>query len=274
MAELVSGFLIPHDPLIAAIPGAAPEAKATTVYDAFKKVAEEIRDEKIDTVIVIGDDHATVNGPACIPLAMIGIGEVSGPKEPWLGISRSRFENNEELAAHIMQHGLDNGIDWAVSKNLLVDHSITIPVTYAVKPVENVKSIPIYLNSGMEPFISSHRAYEIGQSIGEAIESWERNERVAIYGTGGISHWPALAEMGKVNEEWDQHILKLVQEGNVEELVAMSDEDILRDGGNGGLEIKNWLCAMGAFGATGGELIAYEAVPEWVCGLGFVELAA
>jgi protocatechuate 4,5-dioxygenase beta chain len=274
MAKLVSGFLMPHDPLVAAIPLAAPKVKRDAVMNGFSTVCERISAQRIDTVIVVADDHATVNGPSCVPMAMIGIGDVEGPKEPWLGIERAPIDNNEALAQHIAAYGWKNGVDWALSKSLLADHSFTIPVHFAVRPVAGVRAIPVYLNSGMEPVISSRRAFEIGMSIGEAVAASSGDERVAIYGTGGISHWPSTAQMGRVNEDWDRMIIDMVIKGDVEGLIGLSDESIMRDGGNGGLEIKNFLCAMGAFAATTGETIAYESVPEWVSGLGFMELKA
>jgi protocatechuate 4,5-dioxygenase beta chain len=274
MAQIVSGFLMPHDPLMPAMPNAPPIAQRDVCMAAFGTITERLRAHQIDTVVVIGDDHYTLNGPYCIPMAMIGIGDVEGPLEQWLGIPRAKIENNEALATHIMQYGLKNGIDWAVSKTLVVDHSIAVPVHYAVSPVPGVRTIPIYINSGIEPFITSRRAYEIGQSIGNAIATWSGSERVAIYGTGGISHWPGMAQMGRVNEDWDRKVMGLIEAGDVEALIAMSDEEILRDGGNGGLEIKNFICAMGALRGWRGELIAYEAVTEWVTGCGYMEMKA
>lgn len=272
MAELVCGFLMPHDPLISAITMAAPSEKREACLGAFAEIARRIRAAKVDTVIVIGDDHATVNGPSCMPTAMIAVGDVSGPKESWLGMPRARVENNEALARHILESGLAGGVDWSVSKTLLADHSIMIPVHYAVRPVAGVRTIPVYINSGMDPVIPSRRAYDIGRLIGDAVATWKGSERVAIYGTGGISHWPGTPQMGRINEAWDRMVMAWVESGDVDALLALSDEDILRDGGNGGLEIKNFLCAMGAMRDVRGETIAYEAVPEWVSGLGFMEL--
>jgi protocatechuate 4,5-dioxygenase beta chain len=272
MAKLVCGFLMPHDPLISAITMAAPAPQREACLGAFEEIARRIRAADVDTVIVIGDDHATVNGPSCMPTAMIAIGDVMGPKEAWLGMPRAKVENNEALARHILGAGLRGGVDWSVSKSLLADHSIMIPVHYAVRPVEGVRTIPVYINSGMEPVIPSRRAYDIGRVIGDAVSTWTGSERVAIYGTGGISHWPGTSQMGRINETWDRMVMRLVEEGDVDALLALSDEDILRDGGNGGLEIKNFLCAMGAMRSVRGETIAYEAVPEWVSGLGFMEL--
>jgi len=274
VAQIVAGFMMPHDPLIAAAPMAPPEEKRNNCMDGFARIAERIRELNVDTVVVIGDDHYTLHGPGCVPQCMIGIGDVEGPIEPWVGIERSVIENNTALAEHIMQVGFDSGVDWAVSKTLMLDHSGVIPIHYSVKPVGGVKSIPVYINSGIAPVISSRRAHQIGEVIGKAVESWGGDERVAILGTGGISHWVGMAEMGRVNEEWDHKIISCVEQGDVQSLIDISDAEIITEGGNGGLEIKNWICAMGAMGALKGELIAYEAVPEWVCGCGYMELTA
>ena len=44
--------------------------------------------------------------------------------------------------------------------------------------------------------------------------------------------------------------------------------------GNGALEIRNFVCMMGALGDGRGEVIAYEHGPEWVTGLGFAQVFA
>jgi len=95
---------------------------------------------------------------------------------------------------------------------------------------------------------------------------------VVVIGSGGISHWVGTAEMGRVNEVFDREILDYAVRGDIAALSALSDEYILANGGNGGMEIRNWACAMGALEGARGEVLAYEAVPEWVTGLGFVQL--
>ncbi len=274
MAQIVAGFMMPHDPLIAAAPMAPPEDKRTACMDGFARISQRLRELEVDSVVVIGDDHYTLNGPRCVPQCMIGIGDVEGPAEPWLGIERRAIANNTALAEHIMRRGFDEGVDWAVAKTLLLDHSVVVPVHYTIAPLNGVRTIPVYLNSGIEPVIGSRRAHFIGQTIGRAVASWPGDERVAVFGTGGISHWVGTAEMGQVNEAWDREIMARVMQGDAEALIGLSDAEILREGGNGGLEIKNWICAMGAMGSLTAELIAYAAVPEWVCGCGYLELKA
>lgn len=272
MAKIVGGFLMPHVPLITAARDMANKAQADIVYGAFSGVAARLRELEVDTVIIIGDDHYTIFGPQCIPRCLIGIGDVDGPIEPWLGIPQGPIENNQPLAAHIMECGFEDGIDWSFAKSLTVDHSVGVPYHLAVRENTSVRTIPVYLNVGVAPAISSRRAYQIGQSIAAAVASWAGDERVAIFGTGGISHWVGAAEMGRINPEYDMRILDMVTAGDVDGLIALPDEEVLAEAGNGCLEIKNWLCAMGALPKATAELIAYEAVNEWITGLGFAEL--
>lgn len=274
LGQIVAGFLLPHDPLMASMPDAPPPEKVANCREAFARISNRLHELEIDTVIVIGDDHYTLHGPSCIPRYMIGVGDVEGPVEQWLGIERRVVPNNSPLAEHIMRYGFEHGVDWTVSKTLEFDHSIGVPVEYVVKPVPGIRTIPIYINSGFAPFISSRRAYEVGRNVGLAVAEWDGNERIAVLGTGGISHWVGMAKMGTVNEVWDRHVIEFVERGDAASLIALTDEEIIREAGNGGLEIKNWIFAMGVLGPLVGEVIAYEAVPEWICGCGFMELKA
>lgn len=272
MAEIVGGFLMPHNPMLTVAPDAPEPAKIEVMKQAFETVTDRVRELQADTVIVIGDDHYTNFGPHCFPAYLIAIGDVDGPVEPFLNIERTPIENHEELATHILQTGYGEGIDWSYAKSLTVDHSIAIPYHLAVRPIPGLKTIPVYLNAGVEPLLPNRRAYQIGESIRRAVESWPGDERVVIYGTGGISHWVGSVGMGRINEEFDRKILDLFQRGDTEGIIGLSDETVLVEGGNGCLEIKNWLCAMGAFPGATVEVIAYEAVPEWITGMGFGEV--
>jgi len=266
MAEIVGGFLVPHAPMYLTLNDVVQTEKKKECDAAFAQTVERLKDLDADTVIVIGDDHYTIFGPDCIPSALIGIGDVDGPFEKWMGAEFSQIPTNEPLANHIMKFGhqsREHRVDWAVSKALTVDHGIFVPWQYGIKPVDGLKTIPVYINSGVEPLINSQRCYEIGQSIAAAVESWDGAGRVAVFGTGGGAHWPALGEWDELNKDWDLEILKYVEDGDVEKLIAMSDGHIREVGGNGGWEIKNWICMMGVVGDKArGETYCYQDAHE------------
>lgn len=274
MAEIVGGFLFPHDPLITANPESAPEEQRVAVDKAFTHIRKRLDELQVDTVIVVGDDHFTVFGPHCLPRYLIAIGDASGPIEPWVGLAEKQFRINQPLAQHIMQHGFDNGVDWAIAKSITLDHSTAQPIHLCIQDKEKINAIPVLVNSAVEPLISNKRCFEIGRSMREAVLSWGGDERVAIFGTGGISHWVGMPDMGRVNVEWDHMIIEAVEKGDTDTLTSLSDAEIIEQSGNGGLEIKNWMVAMGFVDGCRGELIEYQPIPQWVTGCGFMEIAA
>jgi protocatechuate 4,5-dioxygenase beta chain len=211
--------------------------------------------------------------PRCQPRLLLGIGHLEGPLEPetWLKIPHRTVPNNTPLAEHLMKFGFERGFDWAISKTLVLDHSTMVPIHLAVPA--DVRAVPVYISSGMEPIISGARCKQLGQMLGDAIRSWRGNERVAILGTGGISHWVGMARNGDVNEEFDRRILSMVERGDIDGLVALGDEEVIEQAGNGALEIRNWIVAMSAMSDFKAGVMAYEPVPPWITGLGFVELA-
>ena len=272
MATIAGAFLIPHDPLIVAAPDAPDAAQAARVMAGFSRVAARLKALSIDTVITIGDDHYGVFDPHCIPQCLIGIGDVYGPLEPWLGFERRPIPNNQEMAQHILNTGYRDGINWAFAKSLTVDHSAAVPYFVCYDNVAGVRTIPIYLNDGVPPVITNQGAYAIGCSIANAVRSWPGDERVAIVGTGGCSHWVGEAGMGNVNDDFDHEMLEIVRRGDLAALMALNDENVLASAGNGALEFKNWICAMAAAKNERADIFAYETVPAWVAGLAFAEL--
>ncbi len=273
MAKIVGGFILPHEPGIFYMPKDRWTEGQARVLDAFEHIGRRIGELRASTVIVVGADHYVLFGPSCLPSYLIGIGDVSGPYEKFPGIDQGDIPNNTALATHIADYGRQHGFDWAVAKALRVDHSIGIPARVCALPNADVRGvIPVYLASGVEPFISLRRAYELGGLIRDAVHDWPEDERVVVIGSGGISHWVGMAEMGRVNEAFDRKVLDCVVRGDAATLMAMSDAQVLEEGGNGAFEIRNFLCMMGALPGRTGNLICYERGEEWVTGLGFAEV--
>jgi protocatechuate 4,5-dioxygenase, beta chain len=275
MAQIVGGFCVPHDPAATAFPELGDKKKVRAVLDGFARVGRRIGELEADTVIVVGDDHYALFGPHCLPNFLIAIGDIEGPEEPWLRIDRYPIPNNAPLAEHIMNYGFEHGFDWCVAKSLTLDHGTMVPVHLCVTPNAGVRTIPIYTAAGVTPLLRTRRAVQLGRMIRDAIEAFPGDDRVVVMGTGGLSHWVGMAEMGKVNPRFDQEVLDYVRSGDAEGLASLSDEYVFAQGGNGAFEIRNWIVAMAAMpGRIRGEMICYEPIPEWITGLALAELKA
>lgn len=276
MGKIVGGFLVPHDPVMFVAPHAPAEDIQKRMWAAFAECSRRLRALAVSSVVIVGADHYMLFGTGCLPSYLIGTGDVDGPLDVLPGLKRSVIPTNEALATFIAEHGRDNGLDWAVARAMTVDHAVAIPDQQIVRPLREegsaIATIPVYVAAGVDPYIKLKRAVQVGQGIRAAVEAYAGDDRVAVIGSGGISHWVGTAEMGRVNEVFDRQILDYALHANLDGLTGLTDDYILAEGGNGGMEIRNWACAMGAMGSYAGELIDYAAVPEWVTGLGFVEL--
>jgi len=276
MGKIVGAFLVPHAPVMYVAPEAPPQAQRDAVRNAFETCAQRLKALDPTTVIIIGSDHYMLFGTHCLPSYLIGTGDVDGPIDQLPGLKRTVLQNNEALATHIAERGREDGFDWAVGRSLTVDHAISIPQHLIVEPLRaagmDIKTIPVYLACGVDPYIKLKRAAELGAQIRRAVESFPADERVAVIGSGGISHWVGSAQMGRVNQDFDREVIDFALSGKLEGLCGLSDAYILENGGEGGMEVRTFACAMGAVPGARGELLGYEAVPQWVTGLGFVQL--
>jgi protocatechuate 4,5-dioxygenase beta chain len=273
MAEIVGGFVVPHDPVMYALPEGPPAAQRDAVHRAYARCAERLAELGADTAIIIGCDHYILFGPGALPPYVIGTGDVEGPVDQLPGLKRKPIAAAPALARHIAAHGSETGFDWTVGRAMAVDHSIAIPHDLIVAKVPGVRTIPVMLACGVDPYLPKRRAFELGRNIADAVASFEGPARVAIIGSGGISHWVGTAEMGRINPDFDRMVLAALERGDAEALIGLDDATILAEGGNGAMEIRTFICAMGALGpGCRAEVIAYEPVPEWVTGLGFAEL--
>lgn len=269
MGKIVGGFVVPHDPLVFINPRKRPRDHLLGAYQTIRERVVELR---ADAAVIIGADHYILFGPRCLPQILIGVGELHGPVDQLPGLPDRPIPHDAELAEHIVDTAHACGFDVAVARTLGVDHAIGTPAHLCLPADGSVRTIPVYMASGVAPYVRMERAHAFGALLKAAVEARDDDTRMVVIGSGGISHWVGTGEMGRINPEFDRLVLDALVAGDPAPLLALSDEEILRDGGNGGMEIRHFVTAMGAVPGARGEVIAYEAWDGGVTGLGFAEL--
>jgi protocatechuate 4,5-dioxygenase beta chain len=271
VGKIVGGFIMPHDPLVFVNPR---KQDRDHILAAYEEIRRRVVALEATSAVIVGADHYILFNPKCLPPILIGLGEINGPIDQLPGVANRPIAHNEELARRIFDYSQDHGFDLAVAKGLAVDHAIGTPAQLCLPADGSVKTVPVYMASGVAPYVRTRRAYQFGQMVKAAVEGWDSDERVVVMGSGGISHWVGTGEMGKINPDFDRFVLDAIVAGDPDPLLALSDEEILRQGGNGAMEIRHFLAAMGALPGGRGEVIAYSAWPGGVTGLGFAEIRA
>ena len=116
------------------------------------------------------------------------------------------------------------------------------------------------------------RIIEGGRLSAEARRA--REARVIDEGRKQVSgESPAVA----LNPEWDRGLLDLLLRGDFAALSALKDEDISREGGCGGHEIRSWVATAAAMSRVPGctaQVDMYRAIPLWVAGFAMMRFAS
>jgi hypothetical protein len=205
------------------------------------------------------------NMPAfCVGLAS----EYDAPSPGGAGLMRiapRRIAGRPEWGLALLEAGLERGIDFAYSYEIDSWDELAVPLHFLM-PEATAPLVPVYTNCAAPPLPTPRRCHAVGGFVGDFIRSRPAAERVALVATGGISHWVGTPETGRINPDWDHRVLDCIARADLEPLLRLSRDDIERDGGNGGQEIRNWLALLGAVPGWKGEALAYEPVPEWITG--------
>ena len=73
-----------------------------------------------------------------------------------------------------------------------------------------------------------------------------------------------------LNAEWDQRVMTLLERNEWAVIGAISEEEIVREGGGSAHETKNWIAAFASQAGTAlsTRLRWYRAIPELIAGFG------
>ncbi|ADG06987.1 DODA-type extradiol aromatic ring-opening family dioxygenase [Kyrpidia tusciae] len=244
------------------------EEQAKNVVEGFRRFGRYIQDARPDVIVCMSSEHMVNLHLDNMPAFCVGVGDKHMAYGD-MDIPKVQVTGHRDFAQSFVQHAFDNEFDLATSEELLLDHGVMLPLLYA-NPGMKIPVVVLLTNIMTQPMPSMKRCVKLAQVLRETIETLRpENERVAVIGTGGLSHWLPPGT-GGINEEWDRMLLDVISSGRVEELYDLSTEEIMEKGGNGGQEIRNWIMMASMVQGRQGRILYYEAPQSWATGMGSV----
>lgn len=263
--SLVFAGVCSHAPGITGRASRADPAVRDAFYAKLGELRERLEAAKPDVLIVVAAEHFANFFMNNMPAYCVGMGErYEGPieDEQWLGIRRHDVPGNAGLSRRLIERLLED-VDVAYAEEWKFDHGIMVPLHF-LTPRYDLPVVPVNINCQGPPLTPLHRAYAFGRALRRACDA--QPERIALVGTGGISHWPATPDSGTINEAWDRQFLERFLANRRDELLSYRDEEVLRDAGQGGFEIRTFLAVAGATEGAAGELLFYAPIPIFAVG--------
>ncbi len=250
MATIVGALTSSHVPSIggAIAKGLQQDPYWKPFFDGFPAAHAWLAKAKPDVAVIFYNDHGLNFFLDKLPTFAVGAApEYCNADEGW-GIPTVRpFKGDPALSWHLIDSLVADEFDITMCQEMLVDHALTLPMALLWPGGEEwpVRIVPIAMNHVQHPLPSPRRSFHLGQAVGRALEAWDENVRVVVFGTGGLSHQLDGERAGFINKPFDLMCMEAIV-GNPERLTRYSTVDIVREAGAQGTELMTWLAARGA----------------------------
>ena len=270
MATIVWGACTAHTAAINRLPPGTDPAQADRVFAAFRHLQSTLTAARPDALVVVGTDHFMTFNYDAVPTFAIGTGDYF---QSWGEASSPdrRFRGHDPLSMELVEGLVAADFDVLRVDEMRVDHAFATPLGFILGAAD-FPVVPVYVNCTTAPLPSHARCRAFGQALGSVLRTQDAAARVAVLGTGGLSHWIGVPRTGDINENFDQDFLNRFVVGDVSGLVALDSDRVIEEAGNGAAEIRNWIIAAETIRPQGRTQLAYEPVRSWKTGIGLVEL--
>lgn len=279
MHEILAGN-VPQPPELAVESGEVVASYVERINKGFATLEQRLIDYEPDALIIVGDDQNEVFSKAIEPQVAIYLGtDMSGTTslnlfgEP-LAENHISLKCHQGLATYLIEELVTRGFDVCPMYELEplsrpaggLGHAFTRPCRALNVHEREIPVIPLFLNSYHPPLPTAHRCYQLGRKLREVTD--ECPERIAILGSGGLSHDPKGPRAGWIDVKLDRWVLEQVERGRARDLTHLFtfESDALH-GGTG--EIRSWIATAAAFDRQPAVVVDYIPAYHAVTGLGF-----
>lgn len=265
MARITAGVGTSHVPLLGRLMdiGVSRTEKWDPVYKGYDFSKKWIAEQKPDVIILVYNDHATAFDMKIIPTFAIGCSEEFKVADEGFGKREvPDVKGAPDLAWHIAQSVIKQNFDLTIINEMEVDHGLTVPLSLMFDQPDEWPClvIPLAVNVLLYPNPSGQRCFDLGTAIKNAVDCYDEDLNVQIWGTGGMSHQLVSERAGLINQEWDKAFIDKMAH-DYKELIGISQDEYIREAGTEGAEMVMWLIMRGALNRNVKELHRHYHVP-------------
>jgi len=280
LATIVGGIAVSHTPAIAFAvdTNKADDPNWAPIFEGFAPVRAWLKRKAPDVLFFVYNDHVTSFFFDHYSNFALGFGDTFAVADEGGGPRPlPALKGHPALAQHIANALVADQFDLSFFQAKGLDHGVFSPLSMLM-PHERewpVALVPLQVGVLQFPIPTARRCFALGRSLRKAILSFPKDIKVAVVGSGGLSHQVSGERAGFNNTAWDMEFLDLLEK-DPEKLTELSIADYAQRGGIEGAEVIMWLVMRGALTAkvrklhqsyclpsmTATATVIYEDLPE------------
>jgi gallate dioxygenase len=250
MAKIVGGIATSHTPTIGFALDTHKQSDPVwaPIFEAYKPVQAWLAQKRPDVLLFIYNDHITSFFLDHYSQFALGVGSEYFPADEGGGArALPPVRGHPKLAQHLANGLVADEFDLSYFQGRGLDHGCFSPlsVLWPHDPTWPGAIVPLQVGVLEFPIPSAKRCFNLGKSLRKAIESYAEDIKVAVVGTGGLSHQVHGERCGYNNTPWDMEFLELL-EHDPEALTRLTIAEYAERGGFEGAEVVMWLVMRGA----------------------------
>ena len=273
-SRIVAGIGLSHVPSVGV---AYDRGKMQTpawkpLADAYVPVREWLARLKPDVAIVVYNDHGADFMFDKYPTFALGAAERYAIADEGFGTRPlPEVRGDAEFSMHLCQSLIEQEFDLTVCQEMGVEHGFLVPMNLCFEHGPQgwpVASVPLQVNVIQHPLPTGRRCYKLGQALRKAVLSYEKDLRVVIMGTGGMSHQLQGKRFGFMNEAFDRMFLDKI-ESDPQDLAKLSHHELMEQAGAEAVELIMWHVMRGALSAKAKRVHRHYYAPM-TTGMGLI----
>ncbi len=251
MATAIGGIGTSHAPTIGVAwdKGQQNEPMWAPLFDGYKPARRWLEDVKPDLFLIVYNDHVNRFFFDAYPTFALGVGAVHAQAdEGWGKRPFADIPGDPDFAWHLARSLVEDEFDPTICQEMALDHGVLSFLPLLTDTDWKIPVVPIAVNVIQHPIPTARRLYRLGAALRHAIETYPKDKRIVVFGTGGLTHQLHGQNFGKHNESWDHEFMDRL-ETDPAGLSELSIQEYMERGGTEGVEMIMWLAMRGALGA-------------------------
>ena len=250
MATIIGGIGSSHTPTIGFALDTLKQKDPVwaPIFEGYRPVQRWLAEKRPDVLFFIFNDHVTSFFFDHYSHFTLGVGDRYSVADEGGGPRNLPPVNGHPGLARHVAHGLvADEFDLSYFQAKPLDHGCFSPLSllWPHEPAWPGAIVPLQVGVLEFPIPTAKRCFRLGRSLRRAIESYPEDLKVAIVGTGGLSHQVHGERAGFNNTPWDLEFLELLEKEPAR-LTEITIAEYAARGGFEGAEVIMWLIMRGA----------------------------